>query len=143
MLRNPSAACRAICSSIHSALFCKQACQQTAMNPCDSGGIRTRDPQLRRLLLYPTELPNPCASTARKKRAKVLLFFPFRKKNRTFTAFYVLFFTKGHQKVVLSPVCGMLLRYGWRVRHSWRTASWGCSWYRTPRRCRDFHPHWV
>ena len=25
----------------------------------DSVGIRTQDPQLRRLLLYPTELPNP------------------------------------------------------------------------------------
>ena len=25
---------------------------------CDSVGIRTQDPQLRRLLLYPTELPN-------------------------------------------------------------------------------------
>ena len=27
-------------------------------SPCDSGGIRTHDPQLRRLLLYPTELRN-------------------------------------------------------------------------------------
>ena len=26
--------------------------------PCDSGATRTRDPQLRRLLLYPTELRN-------------------------------------------------------------------------------------
>ena len=26
--------------------------------PCDSVGIRTQDPQLRRLLLYPAELPN-------------------------------------------------------------------------------------
>ena len=26
---------------------------------CDSGATRTRDPQLRRLLLYPTELRNP------------------------------------------------------------------------------------
>lgn len=25
---------------------------------CDPGGIRTHDPQLRRLLLYPTELPD-------------------------------------------------------------------------------------
>ncbi len=25
----------------------------------DPGGIRTHDPQLRRLLLYPTELPDP------------------------------------------------------------------------------------
>ncbi len=25
---------------------------------CDSGGIRTHDPQLRRLLLYPAELRN-------------------------------------------------------------------------------------
>ena len=48
----------------------------------DSGGIRTRDPQLRRLLLYPTELPNltrhfPGRYT--KKRAKVLLFFEITK----------------------------------------------------------------
>ena len=26
---------------------------------CDPGGIRTHDPQLRRLLLYPTELLDP------------------------------------------------------------------------------------
>ena len=26
---------------------------------CDPVGIRTRDPQLRRLLLYPAELPDP------------------------------------------------------------------------------------
>ena len=38
---------------------------------CDSVGIRTQDPQLRRLLLYPAELPNhPCFAGA-----KVLLFF--------------------------------------------------------------------
>ena len=29
---------------------------------CDSGAIRTRDPQLRRLLLYPTELRNHWAA---------------------------------------------------------------------------------
>ncbi len=29
------------------------------VNPCDPVGIRTRDPQLRRLLLYPAELPDP------------------------------------------------------------------------------------
>ncbi len=28
------------------------------MMPCDPVGIRTRDPQLRRLLLYPAELPD-------------------------------------------------------------------------------------
>ena len=28
------------------------------LEPCDSGATRTRDPQLRRLLLYPTELRN-------------------------------------------------------------------------------------
>ena len=28
------------------------------LNFCDSVGIRTQDPQLRRLLLYPAELPN-------------------------------------------------------------------------------------
>ena len=28
-------------------------------SPCDPVGIRTRDPQLRRLLLYPAELPDP------------------------------------------------------------------------------------
>ena len=30
-----------------------------AVLPRDSVGIRTRDPQLRRLLLYPAELRNP------------------------------------------------------------------------------------
>ena len=34
---------------------------------CDPGGIRTRGPQLRRLLLYPTELPDP----------KKIIFFLF------------------------------------------------------------------
>ena len=32
----------------------------------DSAGIRTQDPQLRRLLLYPAELPNhPCFAVAK------------------------------------------------------------------------------
>ncbi len=31
---------------------------------CDPGGIRTHDPQLRRLLLYPTELPDPIFEVA-------------------------------------------------------------------------------
>ena len=30
--------------------------QQPVINLCDPGGIRTHDPQLRRLLLYPAEL---------------------------------------------------------------------------------------
>ncbi len=37
---------------------------------CDLGGIRTHDPQLRRLLLYPAELPN----LFRKSSAKVRFF---------------------------------------------------------------------
>ena|GEM_PF-5375783 len=36
---------------------------------CDSVGIRTQDPQLRRLLLYPAELPNHPAYSAGKKKA--------------------------------------------------------------------------
>ena len=37
---------------------------------CDSVGIRTQDPQLRRLLLYPAELPNhPAYSAGKKGRA--------------------------------------------------------------------------
>ena len=32
--------------------------RQALLFGCDSVGIRTQDPQLRRLLLYPTELPN-------------------------------------------------------------------------------------
>ena len=43
----------------------------------DSGGIRTHDPQLRRLLLYPTELRNQTAiwCIAIKCVAKVGIFF--------------------------------------------------------------------
>ena len=36
----------------------------------DSVGIRTQDPQLRRLLLYPAELPNHPAYSAGKKRPR-------------------------------------------------------------------------
>jgi hypothetical protein len=37
----------------------KKALQAFACKaPGDPGGIRTHDPQLRRLLLYPTELPD-------------------------------------------------------------------------------------
>ena len=36
---------------------------------CDPVGIRTRDPQLRRLLLYPAELPDP---RVRQSRAKTV-----------------------------------------------------------------------
>ena len=41
--------------------------------PCDSVGIRTRDPQLRRLLLYPAELRNQSGYVS-KLRAKVSIF---------------------------------------------------------------------
>ena len=43
----------------------------------DSVGIRTQDPQLRRLLLYPTELPNRslCFPFYRKVAAKVIKNF--------------------------------------------------------------------
>ena len=34
---------------------------------CDSVGIRTQDPQLRRLLLYPAELPNQSLALFRKR----------------------------------------------------------------------------
>ena len=40
----------------------------------DPGGIRTHDPQLRRLLLYPTELRDRFISNA-----KVMIFFIFAK----------------------------------------------------------------
>ena len=43
----------------------------------DSGGIRTRDPQLRRLLLYPTELPN----LEQKRNAKLRQKFECTTKN--------------------------------------------------------------
>ncbi len=32
---------------------------KSRLEKCDPVGIRTQDPQLRRLLLYPTELPDP------------------------------------------------------------------------------------
>ncbi len=47
---------------------------------CDSGGIRTRGPQLRRLLLYPTELPNR-AQKARKGTTKIWNIQEFMQKN--------------------------------------------------------------
>ena len=45
----------------------------------DSGGIRTHDPQLRRLLLYPTELRNhrPKMLGGSIGCAKVIFFFQF------------------------------------------------------------------
>ena len=44
---------------------------------CDSAEIRTRDPQLRRLLLYPAELPNhPCVNVK-------LSVIPLRFERRT------------------------------------------------------------
>ena len=42
----------------------------------DSGGIRTHDPQLRRLLLYPTELRNHPYCTFLQMLRKSNIFFP-------------------------------------------------------------------
>ena len=50
---------------------------------CDPGGIRTHDPQLRRLLLYPAELPDQSLhfgvrhGLMSKVDAKVMLFLGF------------------------------------------------------------------
>ncbi len=42
---------------------------------CDPGGIRTHDPQLRRLLLYPTELRDQtCRAAVTARCAKVKVF---------------------------------------------------------------------
>ena len=46
----------------------------------DSGGIRTHDPQLRRLLLYPTELRNQAVMCD----ANIVYFAPKRCKSNTF-----------------------------------------------------------
>ena len=100
----------------------------------DPVGIRTRDPQLRRLLLYPAELPDPerppveaggaasagrgintirapirtqKACPLRQIRAQNYCFFlNYARKN----VFLCVFFTKYCQKAALSPVCGRLLR---------------------------------
>ena len=52
-------------------------CSVVVVCKSDSGGIRTHDPQLRRLLLYPTELRNQTAiwCIAIKCVAKVGIFF--------------------------------------------------------------------
>ena len=42
--------------------------QATSKIKCDPVGIRTRDPQLRRLLLYPAELPDPTLRLQRYKK---------------------------------------------------------------------------
>ena len=59
------------------ALTKKARCLSTAsfLLTRDSVGIRTQDPQLRRLLLYPAELPNHPVYSAGKKRP--------RRQNRT------------------------------------------------------------
>ena len=72
---------------------------------CDSGGIRTPDPQLRRLLLYPTELPNR-AQKARKGTA----FFSIMQEKTYFLRFLLSFFRANCQKVVPNPACGKRLR---------------------------------
>ena len=46
-------------SKLHPAGYAKALRIFIRRASCDPGGIRTHDPQLRRLLLYPTELPDP------------------------------------------------------------------------------------
>ena len=52
----------------------------------DSGGIRTPDPQLRRLLLYPAELLNPAPAYGRTKKSlqNYCFFFNYASKKRFF-----------------------------------------------------------
>ena len=53
---------------------------------CDSGGIRTRAPQLRRLLLYPTELPNLAEKIrlSEKNAQRYCFFFEYANFERFF-----------------------------------------------------------
>ena len=59
---------------------------------CDSGGIRTHDPQLRRLLLYPTELRNHrvCTSCEAFCDAKITYLFLLSKLNGDFPSVWPL-----------------------------------------------------
>ena len=56
--------------------LCRRAASDATALPkaCDSAGIRTRDPQLRRLLLYPAELPNPTALAVLRHRLQQCLY---------------------------------------------------------------------
>ena len=61
----------------------------------DPVGIRTQDPQLRRLLLYPAELPDQtCIKTDRQNRpiiisdAKLRFLFDLTKRNSRFNSYY-------------------------------------------------------
>ena len=65
--------------------------------------------------------------TARKKRAKVLLFFYIRKFLAIFLQFTLSFFRANCQKAVPNLACGMLLRGGLPTRHSGRRAWSGYS----------------
>lgn len=51
----------------------KKGCRKASLF-CDPGGVRTHDPQIRNLLLYPTELPDLLSA------AKVMYFYNFPKK---------------------------------------------------------------
>ena len=44
---------------------------------CDSDWIRTNDPQLRRLMLYPAELPNHSQLDGKYTSIFLFLFFPY------------------------------------------------------------------
>ncbi len=58
-LRNPCCAQGAQHKHCQTIIYPNKFGYMLFVNPCDPVGIRTRDPQLRRLLLYPAELPDP------------------------------------------------------------------------------------
>ena len=84
------------CASTHNCLYYKSHPLRSGlpmMLVCiarDSGGIRTHDPQLRRLLLYPTELRNHHAVHGGLLRRKNKSFISFIQKKRRFTRFSFL-----------------------------------------------------
>ena len=72
----------------------------------DSGGIRTHDPQLRRLLLYPTELPNRSLYSKKVGALEAAKFEPLSKVDAKVVIFFgfatvsILFYSaKGHMAV--------------------------------------------
>ena len=81
------------CASSHNCLYYKSHPLRSGlpmMLVCiarDSGGIRTHDPQLRRLLLYPTELRNHHTVLRGLLRRKNKAFISFIQKNLHFTPF--------------------------------------------------------
>ena len=89
----------------------------------DSGGIRTHDPQLRRLLLYPAELRNHPLSKCNKLRETAFVTFSGAKVNKIYRT------TKFLSPIIeILPVSGVVHRKKENPQVLLFLLSWHCAW---------------